>query len=65
MEKKRGGQEGNKNAKRAKHPRLAVSYSGDLLDLAYEKLADQGNTAPTEDQIKDFIRAMTRKGLEQ
>lgn len=62
-EKKRGGQKGNRNARQVKHRRLAVSYSGDLLDAAYDALAGQGEPEPSEDRVKDFIREMTRKGL--
>lgn len=67
MEKKpRGGQIGNKNAKRAKHTRLVVSYSGPLLDAVYEALErDYGEIEPTEDRLREFILQMTRMGLEQ
>lgn len=63
--KPRGGQKGNKNARQVKHHRLAVSFSGEPLDSFYERLARQGEVEPTEDRVKDFIREMAMKGLQQ
>jgi hypothetical protein len=51
----RGGQLGNKNARR-KHPRLAVSFSGVPLELAYDWLAELGETDPSPERVKTFIR---------
>lgn len=50
----RGGQPGNQNARR-KHKRLAPSFSGVPLELAYEWLAEEGETDPTPEQVKKFI----------
>ena len=53
----RGAQPGNQNARR-KHQRLAVSFSGTLLDLVYLKLAAQGEHEPTEERVKEFIKQL-------
>lgn len=53
--RQKGGQRGNTNAPRAKHKRLAVSFSGTLLERVYEALAEQGETEPTQEQVKAFI----------
>src|SRR5579885_1552161 len=37
----------------AKHPRIAVSFSGPILDLIYDALALEGNADPTPQQIAD------------
>ncbi len=55
--KRRGAQAGNQNAKR-KHNRLAPSFSGTVLDLVYEKMARQGMSDPTPEQVKKFILQM-------
>lgn len=60
----RGGQIGNKNARR-KHPRLAVSFSGITLDLIYEKLASQGETDPKPERVKGFIRDLVDKQVKK
>lgn len=52
----KGGQPGNQNARRAKYPRLVVSFSGKELIRVYEKLALQGELSPTEERIKAFIK---------
>lgn len=54
MTPKRGGQTGNQNARR-KHIRLAPSFSGVALELAYEWLAELGETEPTPVRVKKFI----------
>lgn len=65
QKKQKGGQKGNTNAPRAKHKRLAVSFSGTLLERVYEALAEQGEQEPTEEHVKAFIRTLTEKGLGQ
>lgn len=52
--KVRGGQFGNQNARR-KHKRLAPSFSGIPLELAYEWLAELGEVEPTPERVKKFI----------
>jgi hypothetical protein len=51
----RGGQTGNSNARRAKYPRLAPSFSGEALELAYTWLAELGENQPTPERAKHFI----------
>jgi hypothetical protein len=51
---KRGAQLGNQNARR-KHTRLAPSFSGVALELAYEWLAELGEPEPTPERVKRFI----------
>jgi hypothetical protein len=55
--KRRGAQAGNQNAKR-KHNRLAPSFSGTVLDLIYERMAEQGKREPTPEQVKKYIIQM-------
>lgn len=64
MQHKRGGQPGNKNARR-KHIRLAVSFSGTLLDLVYLKLEAQGERNPAEERVKEFIKQLVSEQVIQ
>jgi hypothetical protein len=47
-----GGESGNY----CNHPRLAVSFSGVPLELAYDWLAELGETDPSPERVKTFIR---------
>lgn len=54
----------NKNAARATHQRVAVSFSGELLDALYEHL--QGNGEMIEenpDKVRDLVYQFVREGL--
>lgn len=55
---------GNKNAVRANHQRVAVSFSGELLDELYEHLQANGEIIEEDaDKVRDLVHLFVRQGL--
>lgn len=57
MERKRGGQPGNANAKRVQHKRLVLSVTDELLQPYYEKYEKQYGHEPSAKEIKRALLA--------
>lgn len=55
---------GNKNAARANHQRVAVSFSGELLDALYEHLQCNGEIVEEDpEKVRDLVYLFVRQGL--
>jgi hypothetical protein len=54
----------NKNAARANHQRVAVSFSGALLDALYEHLQCSGEIIEEDpEKVRDLVYRFVREGL--
>lgn len=54
----------NKNAARAKHQRVSVSFSGALLDALYACLQSRGEIIEEDpEKVRDLVYLFVRQGL--